>query len=96
MVDLEETIQELQNELAGLGMSPTLKPVSSMSRGSSRIEPEVDPTVIFSRMDTERNQKALKRGINSHKVSWCLYSNVLGGVKEDGIGKRLVHLVYPI
>ncbi|KAJ8036572.1 hypothetical protein HOLleu_20588 [Holothuria leucospilota] len=95
MVDLEETIQELQHELAGLGTSPTMKPVSSMSRVSSRIEPEVDPTVIFSRMDTERNQKALKRGINSHKISPDQYNEVVRSMEQYNAvpAKRLVQMV---
>lgn len=68
MLELEGTIHELQDELAGLGTSPSVKPLSSVTRASSRLEGETDATVIFSRMDTERNQKALKRGINSQKV----------------------------
>lgn len=76
VVDLEETIHELQDQLAGLGMSPSIKPMSSATRASSKLEGEADATVMFSRMDTERNQKALKRGINSQKVrKLCPESN---------------------
>ena len=66
-MDMQDTIQELQREMAALGASPSKLP-STFSRVSSATESSVDPSIIFSRLDAERNQKALKRGLNSQKV----------------------------
>ena len=77
MMDMQDTIQELQREMAALGASPSKLP-STFSRVSSATESSVDPSIIFSRLDAERNQKALKRGLNSqkvgiyHRIKWCV------------------------
>ena len=66
MMELQDTIQELQHELSAFG-SPT-KPYSAMSGFSSRFDPKTEPMITFSRMDSERNQKALKRAVNAQRV----------------------------
>ena len=66
-MELQDTIQELQHELSAFGGSPT-KPFSAVSGMSGRYDHNAEPTVIFSRMDSERNQKALKRAVNARKV----------------------------
>ncbi|XP_071825509.1 uncharacterized protein [Apostichopus japonicus] len=95
VLELEGTIHELQDELAGLGTSPSVKPLSSVTRASSRLEGETDATVIFSRMDTERNQKALKRGINSQKISPDQYNEAVRSMEQYNAvpAKRLLNLV---
>ncbi|PIK60238.1 putative interaptin [Apostichopus japonicus] len=95
VLELEGTIHELQDELAGLGTSPSVKPLSSVTRASSHLEGETDATVIFSRMDTERNQKALKRGINSQKISPDQYNEAVRSMEQYNAvpAKRLLNMV---
>ena len=68
MMEMQDTIQELQREMAALGATPPKLPASSYSRVSSATESSVEPSIIFSRLDADRNQKALKRGLNAQKV----------------------------
>ncbi|XP_038058024.1 myosin-10-like isoform X10 [Patiria miniata] len=93
MMDLQDTIQELQHELSAFGGSPT-KPFSAVSGMSGGYGQNTEPTVIFSRTDSERNQKALKRAVNARKLEQQRYSEVVHAMDEYTVlpAKRLVHL----
>ena len=66
MMEMQDTIQDLQREITALAASPSKQ---TFSRASTASESTVDPSIVFSRLDADRNQKALKRGLGSHKVS---------------------------
>ncbi|XP_071787857.1 uncharacterized protein [Asterias amurensis] len=92
MMELQDTIQELQHELSAFG-SPT-KPYSAMSGFSSRFDPKTEPMITFSRMDSERNQKALKRAVNAQRLEPEYYNEVVQAMDQYTVlpAKRLVHL----
>ena len=72
MMEMQNTIQDLQQELTALGGSKPMSTASRVSTATATRELQVEPTIIFSRSDSERNQKALKRGISAQRVSKSL------------------------
>ncbi|XP_022081778.1 myosin heavy chain, muscle-like isoform X3 [Acanthaster planci] len=93
MMELQDTIQELQHELSAFGGSPS-KPFSAVSGMSARFDPNTEPTIIFSRTDSERNQKALKRAVNARKLEPQRYMEVVQTMDQYTVlpAKRFVHL----
>ncbi|XP_033100900.1 golgin subfamily A member 4-like isoform X2 [Anneissia japonica] len=88
MMEMQDMIQDLQRELAALNASS-----KAMSSRASMYE--VDQTIIFSRLDFERNQKSLKRAVKSDRITPEKYNEVVHTMDEYvKIPKqRLAHLV---
>lgn len=69
MMEMQNTIQDLQQELQALEGAKAMSSTSRVSTATAnRSDLQVEPTIIFSRSDSERNQKALKRGISAQRV----------------------------
>ncbi|XP_021373672.1 uncharacterized protein LOC110463415 isoform X3 [Mizuhopecten yessoensis] len=92
MMEMQDTINDLQRELSNLG------------RSSSRLRPQSDTTsphgttdsaVMFTRLDSERNCKIMKRAVNDQKMEADKYKDALVKM-EDYVGlpaQRFAHLV---
>ncbi|XP_033725875.1 myosin-6-like isoform X4 [Pecten maximus] len=92
MMEMQDTINELQRELSNLG------------RSSSRLRPQSDTTsphgttdsaIMFTRLDSERNSKIMKRAVNDQKMNADKYKDALDKM-EDYVGlpaQRFAHLV---
>ncbi|XP_069102583.1 myosin-2 heavy chain-like isoform X3 [Argopecten irradians] len=92
MMEMQDTINDLQRELSNLG------------RSSSRLRPQSDTTsphgtndsaIMFTRLDSERNAKIMKRAVNDQKMNPDQYKDALDKM-EDYVGlpaQRLAHLV---
>ncbi|XP_071942657.1 uncharacterized protein [Antedon mediterranea] len=74
MMEMQDMIQELQRELGALNGSS--KPVSRASLY------DIEQTIIFSRLDFERNQKNLKRAVRSDRISAERYNEVVRTMDE--------------
>lgn len=95
MMEMQTTIQDLQQELQALGGSKAASTNSRVSTATATRELQVEPTIIFSRSDSERNQRALKRGISAQKVSAEQYNEAVRSMEQYTVlpAKRLVHIV---
>ncbi|XP_060075166.1 uncharacterized protein LOC132554861 [Ylistrum balloti] len=92
MMEMQDTINDLQRELSNLG------------RSSSRLRPQSDTTsphgttdsaIMFTRLDSERNAKIMKRAVNDQKMNTEKYKDALVKM-EDYVGlpaQRFAHLV---
>ncbi|XP_041459111.1 interaptin-like isoform X9 [Lytechinus variegatus] len=95
MMEMQNTIQDLQQELQALGGSKAMSSPSRVSTATANRDLQVEPTIIFSRSDSERNQRALKRGISAQKVSAEQYNEAVRAMEQYTVlpAKRLVHIV---
>ncbi|XP_030829058.1 nucleoprotein TPR isoform X8 [Strongylocentrotus purpuratus] len=95
MMEMQNTIQDLQQELQALEGAKAMSSTSRVSTASAGRDLQVEPTIIFSRSDSERNQKALKRGISAQRVSAEQYNEAVRAMEQYTVlpAKRLVHIV---
>ncbi|XP_072173435.1 uncharacterized protein [Diadema setosum] len=95
IMEMQDTIQDLQRELQALGGAKSMSTPSRVSTATASRDLQVEPTIIFSRSDSERNQRALKRGISAQKVSAEEYNEAVRSMEQYTVlpAKRLVHMV---
>ncbi|KAL5020532.1 hypothetical protein ScPMuIL_003424 [Solemya velum] len=87
MMEMQDTINELQRELAALG--------HTNRRASSTGSQHVDSAVMFTRLDSERNAKIMKKAVVEQKLPAEQYKHAV--LQMDHYvslpAKRLAHLV---
>nr|XP_006825697.1 PREDICTED: uncharacterized protein LOC102802584 [Saccoglossus kowalevskii] len=88
MMEMQDMITELQRELNAAA-------ATSGRYGSNLPSREQDSAIMFTRLDWERNQRALKKGVASEKVQSEVYNNAVDAMEQyvDLPSQRLVHLV---
>ena len=92
MMEMQDTINELQRELGNLGRS-----ASHIRQSSDLTTPQgqAESAIMFTRLDSERNAKIMKRAVNDQKLDPDQYKDVMSKM-DDYISipaKRLAHLV---
>ncbi|XP_061170471.1 myosin-10-like isoform X3 [Saccostrea echinata] len=91
MMEMQDTINELQRELNALGrVSGQERPPSD---GVQQAPPE--SAIMFTRLDSERNAKIMKRAVNDEKLDVNKYKDAVTTMDEyvSLPAKRLGHLV---
>ncbi|KAI8500649.1 hypothetical protein Bbelb_214670 [Branchiostoma belcheri] len=110
MMEMQDVIQQLQRDVGqGSGVkvdlapsplvvgpqpSPEKYPAPGTPTEQSHPQPVVESAIMFSRLDSERNAKSLKRAVNSGRLSPDVYEEVVGMMDQyvEIPGKRLRHL----
>ncbi|XP_063437065.1 myosin heavy chain, striated muscle-like isoform X14 [Mytilus trossulus] len=92
MMEMQDTINELQRELGNLGRS-----ASRIRQSSDLATPQgvAESAIMFTRLDSERNAKIMKRAVNDEKLDPDQYKDAVSKM-EDYVSipaKRLAHLV---
>ncbi|VDI50831.1 Hypothetical predicted protein [Mytilus galloprovincialis] len=92
MMEMQDTINELQRELGNLGRS-----ASRIRQSSDLATPQgqAESAIMFTRLDSERNAKIMKRAVNDQKLDPDQYKDAVSKM-EDYVSipaKRLAHLV---
>lgn len=92
MMEMQDTINELQRELGNLGRSG-----SHIRQNSDLATPQgqAESAIMFTRLDSERNAKIMKRAVNDQKLDPDQYKDAMSKM-EDYVSipaKRLAHLV---
>ncbi|XP_076082151.1 uncharacterized protein LOC143052885 isoform X5 [Mytilus galloprovincialis] len=90
--EMQDTINELQRELGNLGRS-----ASRIRQSSDLATPQgqAESAIMFTRLDSERNAKIMKRAVNDQKLDPDQYKDAVSKM-EDYVSipaKRLAHLV---
>ncbi|XP_077997030.1 uncharacterized protein LOC144450307 isoform X2 [Glandiceps talaboti] len=87
MMEMQDMVTDLQRELAAAG--------SAARYGSTAQSREQDPAIMFSSLDLDRNQRMLKKGLHTNKVTPETYNKAVDAMEKytDLPSKRLVHLV---
>ncbi|CAH1252150.1 Hypp9224 [Branchiostoma lanceolatum] len=109
MMEMQDVIQQLQrdvNQGAGVKVdltsptvlgpqpSPVKYNVPETPTEQTHPQPVVESAIMFSRLDSERNAKSLKKAVNSGRLSPDVYEEVVGMMDQyvEIPGKRLRHL----
>ncbi|XP_055872551.1 golgin subfamily A member 3-like isoform X5 [Biomphalaria glabrata] len=98
MMELQETINDLQRELSSLGKAP-LRTKSDLSsgRGTAVIHksPSPESSVLFTRLDSERNAKIMRKAVIEDKLNPERYKEAIAKMDKyvSLPAQRLAHLV---
>nr|XP_022305371.1 uncharacterized protein LOC111112260 isoform X1 [Crassostrea virginica] len=92
MMEMQDTINELQRELTALGKAAGQDRPSSEGAGQ-QAAPE--SAIMFTRLDSERNAKIMKRAVNDERLDTNKYKDAVTTMDEyvSLPAKRLGHLV---
>ncbi|PVD36226.1 hypothetical protein C0Q70_03202 [Pomacea canaliculata] len=92
MMEMQDTINELQRELSTLGKT-TKKSRSASS--SNQVAPSPDMSLMFTRLDLERNAKIMKKAVLDQRLSSVKYKEAVSTMDEyvSLPAQRLAHLV---
>ncbi|XP_060555548.1 uncharacterized protein LOC132716319 isoform X1 [Ruditapes philippinarum] len=92
MMEMQDTINQLQRELSALGKQ-TRRPVSA-SASTAGIQ-NTDSAIMFTRLDSERNAKIMKKAVNERKLDANRYKEAMVQMDEyvSLPAQRLAHLV---
>ncbi|KAK3739366.1 hypothetical protein RRG08_043921 [Elysia crispata] len=98
MMEMQDTINELQRELSALGKSAKqTKSRLSSARGSAVHvkSPSPETSVMFTRLDSERNAKIMKKAVMDDKLNAEKYKEAVAKMDEyvSLPAQRLAHLV---
>ncbi|XP_013417598.1 nuclear mitotic apparatus protein 1 isoform X2 [Lingula anatina] len=90
MMGMQDTIKELEKELSGLRKSLAQSP----GQYSTQLE-HPDSAVMFTRLDSDRNSRAMKSAVNDSKLSPDLYKDAVDQMQAyvSLPAQRLAHLV---
>ncbi|XP_053387320.1 uncharacterized protein LOC123542904 [Mercenaria mercenaria] len=92
MMEMQDTINQLQRELSALGKQ-TRRPMSeSVSAAGAQ---NADSAIMFTRLDSERNAKIMKKAVNERKLDPNRYKEAMVQMDEyvNLPAQRLAHLV---
>lgn len=92
MMEMQDTINQLQRELSALGKQ-TRRPLSeSVSTAGAQNN---DSAIMFTRLDSERNAKIMKKAVNEKKLDPNRYKEAVVQMDEyvNLPAQRLAHLV---
>lgn len=93
MMEMQDTINELQRELSTLGKAK--KPRSAASSALGVKTPSPDQSLMFTRLDLERNAKIMKKAVMDQRLDVDRYKEVVTTM-DDYVSlpaPRLAHLV---
>ncbi|XP_059162688.1 uncharacterized protein LOC131946064 isoform X2 [Physella acuta] len=98
MMEMQETINDLQRELSSLEKSPMrTKSALSNGRGANvyHKSPSPEASVMFTRLDSERNAKIMKKAVMTDKLDPEKYKEAVSRMDEyvSLPAQRFVHLV---
>ncbi|KAK7096389.1 hypothetical protein V1264_005690 [Littorina saxatilis] len=94
MMEMQDTINELQRELSAIGKSSG-KPRSDASSAGHVKAPSPDQSLMFTRLDLERNAKIMKKAVLDQRLDADTYKDVVTTM-DDYVSlpaERLGHLV---
>ncbi|KAL3884703.1 hypothetical protein ACJMK2_024815 [Sinanodonta woodiana] len=94
MMEMQDTINELQRELSTLGKSAR-RPTSDMTSTPGTGQQQSESGVMFTRLDSDRNAKIMKKAVMDQKLNPDKYKEVINQMDEyvSLPAKRLAHLV---
>ncbi|XP_076439302.1 uncharacterized protein LOC143278152 isoform X3 [Babylonia areolata] len=92
MMEMQDTINELQRELSAIGKAAT-KPRSASASLSAT--PSPDQSLLFTRLDLERNAKMMKKAVLDQRLDADKYKEVVTTMGDyvSLPAQRLAHLV---
>merc|ERR1719422_3014613 len=95
MMEMQDTINELQRELSALGKTAKRNKSSLSSRGMQPKTPSPETSVMFTRLDSERNAKILKKAVMEEKLNAEKYKEAVSTMDQyvSLPAQRLAHLV---
>ncbi|KAK3609983.1 hypothetical protein CHS0354_011824 [Potamilus streckersoni] len=94
MMEMQDTINQLQRELSTLGKSAR-RPPSDMASTPGTVQTQAESGVMFTRLDSDRNAKIMKKAVMDQKLDPDKYKEVVNQMDEyvSLPAKRLAHLV---
>ncbi|XP_052692641.1 uncharacterized protein LOC128170920 isoform X9 [Crassostrea angulata] len=92
MMEMQDTINELQRELTALGKASSRSRPPSEGVGQQQTP---ESAIMFTRLDSERNAKIMKRAVNDERLDTNKYKDAVTTMDEyvSLPAKRLGHLV---
>nr|XP_034321473.1 golgin subfamily A member 4 isoform X2 [Crassostrea gigas] len=92
MMEMQDTINELQRELTALGKASSRSRPPSEGVGQQQTP---ESAIMFTRLDSERNAKIMKRAVNDERLDTNKYKDAVTAMDEyvSLPAKRLGHLV---
>ncbi|XP_055955543.1 myosin-11 isoform X3 [Patella vulgata] len=93
MMEMQDTINGLQRELSTLGKAPRSRSVTPRLQLSQAPSPE--SSIMFTRLDAERNAKIMKKAVNDAKLDQNKYKDAVSQMDKyiSLPAQRLAHLV---
>ncbi|ESO89706.1 hypothetical protein LOTGIDRAFT_234110 [Lottia gigantea] len=93
MMGMQETINGLQRELSTLGKAPRSRSITPSFPLNQA--PSPDTSIMFTRLDAERNAKIMKKAVNDEKLDQNIYKEAVSQMDKyiSLPAQRLGHLV---